>query len=71
MHGVFAGPIDTDMVRAMDMKKTSPEQLAAAILYRLEQGVEDISPDPFSEGALATWKRDPKELERTFASTMG
>jgi hypothetical protein len=34
-------------------------------------GVEDISPDPFSEGALATWKRDPKELERTFASTMG
>ena len=71
VHGVFAGPIDTDMVRAMDMKKTSPEQVAAAILQGLEQGVEDISPDPFSEGALATWKRDPKELERTFASTMG
>jgi NAD(P)-dependent dehydrogenase (short-subunit alcohol dehydrogenase family) len=71
VHGVLAGPIDTDMVRAMDMKKTSPEQVAAAILRGLEQGVEDISPDPFSEGALATWKRDPKELERTFASTMG
>lgn len=71
VHGVFPGPIDTDMVRGIDMKKTSPEDVARAILQGVEQGVEDISPDPVSEGALATWRTDPKELERQFATMMG
>lgn len=71
VHGVFAGPIDTDMVRAMDMPKTSPEQVAKAIVAGVELGQEDISPDPFSADVLAAWRRDPKGLERQFASTMG
>jgi short-subunit dehydrogenase len=71
VHAVFAGPIDTDMVSAMDMPKTSPEQVAKAIVDGVELDLEDISPDPFSEGVLATWRRDPKGLERQFASTMG
>jgi NAD(P)-dependent dehydrogenase (short-subunit alcohol dehydrogenase family) len=68
VHGVFAGPIDTDMIRGMEMEKTSPEEVARAILAGVEQGLEDITPDPFSVGVLATWKRDPKELERQFGS---
>ena len=71
VHGVFAGAIDTDMVRAMDMAKTSPADVARAIVSGLEQGVEDIFPDPMSQGLFATWRREPKELERQLASMSG
>jgi len=71
VHGVFAGAIDTDMVRAMQMTKTSPASVAAAIVEGVEQGLEDIFPDPMSRGASATWRSDPKELERQLASMSG
>ncbi|HYO97756.1 MAG TPA: SDR family NAD(P)-dependent oxidoreductase [Polyangiaceae bacterium] len=71
VHGAFPGPIDTDMVRAMEMKKTDADEVARAIVLGVEQGVEDISPDPVGQGALATWRRDPKLLERQFASMFG
>lgn len=71
VHGVFKGAIDTDMVRAMDMAKTSAEDVAKAIVDGVELGREDIFPDPMSQGAFATWRRDPKELERQLASMSG
>ena len=71
VHAVFAGAIDTDMVRAMDMPKTSPGQVAQAIVAGLEKDVEDIFPDPMSESLFAIWRRDPKELERQLASMSG
>jgi NAD(P)-dependent dehydrogenase (short-subunit alcohol dehydrogenase family) len=71
VHAVLAGAIDTDMVRAMNMPKTSPADVARAILDGLEQGTEEIFPDPMSQGAFATWRRDPKELERQLASMSG
>jgi NAD(P)-dependent dehydrogenase (short-subunit alcohol dehydrogenase family) len=67
VHGVFAGTIDTDMVRAMQVAKTSPGDVAQAIVEGVEQGLEDIFPDPTSRGAFATWRSDPKELERQLA----
>jgi NAD(P)-dependent dehydrogenase (short-subunit alcohol dehydrogenase family) len=67
VHGVFPGPIDTDMIRHFDMVKTSPEVVARAILEGVEQGLEDILPDPASQQMFAVWKRDPKALERQFA----
>jgi NAD(P)-dependent dehydrogenase (short-subunit alcohol dehydrogenase family) len=71
VHGVFAGAIDTDMVRAMTMAKTSPAAVARAIIEGVEHGEEDIFPDPMAQGAFATWRRDPKELERQLASLSG
>lgn len=71
VHAVFAGAIDTDMVRAMEMTKTSPEDVARAIVSGVERGVEDIFPDPMSKDLCATWRRDPKELERQLASMSG
>ena len=71
VHGVFAGAIDTDMVRAMDMAKTSPRDVARAIIEGVEQGDEDIFPDPMSKALFGTWRKDPKELERQFASMSG
>jgi NAD(P)-dependent dehydrogenase (short-subunit alcohol dehydrogenase family) len=71
VHAVFAGAIDTDMVKAMTMTKTSPIDVANAVVAGLEQGTEDIFPDPMSQAAFATWRRDPKELERQLASMSG
>lgn len=68
VHAVFPGPIDTDMVRSFAMAKTSPEVVAKAILAGVEQGLEEILPDPMSREMFARWKRDPKELERQLAN---
>jgi NAD(P)-dependent dehydrogenase (short-subunit alcohol dehydrogenase family) len=71
VHGVFAGAIDTDMTRGMEMPKASAADVAAAIFRGVEAGLEDIVPDAMSEGLFATWRRDPKELERQLASMSG
>jgi len=71
VHGVFAGAMDTDMVRSVSMPKASPAEVARAILSGIEQGKEDIFPDAMSQGAFATWRKDPKELERQLASMSG
>jgi len=71
VHAAFPGAIDTDMVRAMDMPKSSPESVAQGILAGLEQNQEDIFPDPMSRELLAIWRSDPKQLERQLAQMSG
>jgi len=71
VHGVFAGAIDTDMTKGMNIPKASPVDVARAIIKAVEADVEDIYPDAMSEGAFATWRRDPKELERQLAGLSG
>lgn len=68
VHAVFPGPIDTDMVRGMPMAKTSPEDVARAIVEGVEAGLEEILPDPASRQMFDVWKRDPKALERQLAT---
>jgi len=68
VHGVFPGAVDTDMIRAFDMPKTSPKEVANAILDGVEAGVEDIFPDPMSENGYKAWREDPKTLERQMGS---
>jgi len=71
VHAALPGAIDTDMVRAFEMAKTSPRQVAQAILAGVEQGLEEITPDPMSQELVAQWRRDPKQLERQLASMSG
>jgi NAD(P)-dependent dehydrogenase (short-subunit alcohol dehydrogenase family) len=71
VHGVFAGAIDTDMTRGMDMPKARPADVASAILRGVAAGTDDIFPDAMSEGISATWRSDPKQLERQMASMGG
>lgn len=71
VHAVLPGAIDTDMVRAIEMPKTSPELVARAILEGVELGVEDILPDPISREMFALWQRAPKALERQLAGMAG
>src|SRR5215468_12166691 len=49
VHAVLTGPVDTDMTRGLDIPKASPQPVARAIFDGVEQGEEDIFPDPMSE----------------------
>ena len=46
VHAVLTGPVDTDMSRGLDIPKASPESVARAIFDGVEQGEEEIFPDP-------------------------
>jgi NAD(P)-dependent dehydrogenase (short-subunit alcohol dehydrogenase family) len=69
VHGVFLGPVDTDMNRGFDIPKATTELAAAGIFDGLEKGEEDIFPDPMS-GSIADGYRGgvAKEFERQFAA---
>jgi NAD(P)-dependent dehydrogenase (short-subunit alcohol dehydrogenase family) len=69
VHAVLAGPIDTDMVGGLDVPKASPESVARAIFDGVEQGEEDIFPDPMSETMAESWRLGAaKALERQNAA---
>jgi NAD(P)-dependent dehydrogenase (short-subunit alcohol dehydrogenase family) len=65
---VLPGPIDTDMVKALPMPKTSPAETAKGVLAGIARGEEEIFPDPMAQQMGALWNRSHKEFERTFAS---
>jgi NAD(P)-dependent dehydrogenase (short-subunit alcohol dehydrogenase family) len=68
VHGVFPGAVDTDMIRAFEMPKTAPIDVAHAVLAGVEAGEEDIFPDPMSQQLYAAWRQDHKAVERQFAA---
>ena len=69
VHGVFLGPVDTDMNRGFNIPKASPESAAQGIFDGLERGEEDIFPDPASQSIAEAWRAGAaKELERQFAA---
>lgn len=68
VHAVFPGTIDTDMVRHMTAPKTSPADVARATLEEVARGSDEIFPDAMSRDLIATWRRDPRALERQFAA---
>jgi short-subunit dehydrogenase len=69
VHAVLAGPVDTDMVRGLDIPKASPESVARAIFDGVENGEEDIFPDPMAESMAESWRSGAaKALERQNAA---
>lgn len=62
------GPIDTDMVKLLQMPKTSPAETAKGLLAGIARGDEEIFPDPMAQQMGALWNKSPKEYERVFAS---
>jgi NAD(P)-dependent dehydrogenase (short-subunit alcohol dehydrogenase family) len=68
--GVYPGPIDTDMARPFETVKTAPEAAAHAILDGLEDGREEIFPDPTARELGELFLHDPKALEQQFAATV-
>ena len=69
VYAVLPGPIDTDMVRDLDVPKTPPEDVARAMLDGVERGDEDIFPDPMSQLLAEGWRLGvAKTLERQNAA---
>jgi NAD(P)-dependent dehydrogenase (short-subunit alcohol dehydrogenase family) len=68
VFGVYAGPVDTDMVRDLPLPKTSPSDVAFAILDGIEAGQEDIFPDPFAVDFSKRFESSPKASERQMAA---
>jgi NAD(P)-dependent dehydrogenase (short-subunit alcohol dehydrogenase family) len=57
VHAVLPGPVDTDMTRARNVPgKASPESVALAIFNAIDNGEEDIFPDPASAPLADSWR---------------
>ena len=68
VHAVLAGPIDTDMIRDVEVPKTLPAEVARAILDGMLAGREEIFPDPMSATIAAAWDSSAsKAMERANA----
>ena len=71
VHAVLTGPVDTDMSRGVDMPKASAESVARAIFDGVDQGAEEIFPDPMSQSMSRSWHSGvAKELERQYAGLL-
>jgi len=68
VFGVYAGPVDTDMTRGFELPKSSPRDVAFAILDGIEAGQEDIFPDPFAVDFGRQFASSPKASERQVAA---
>ena len=71
VFGVFPGAVDTDMLKGVEMPKTSPRAVADEILAGLEADSEDIFPDAMSKQLYALWAADHKGVEHQFAAMWG
>ena len=69
VYAVLPGPIDTEMVRTLDIPKTRPADVARATLDGVERGEEEIFPDPMSQVLADGWRAGvAKVLERQNAA---
>jgi hypothetical protein len=67
----MAGPTDTEMSRGLEIPKASPASVAAAIFDGVENGEEEIFPDPISATMAESWRNGAaKALERESAALL-
>jgi NAD(P)-dependent dehydrogenase (short-subunit alcohol dehydrogenase family) len=71
VHVVLAGFVDTDMTRGVDIPKASPQSVARAIFDGVENGEDEIFPDPASASMAESWRSGAaKTLERQYAALL-
>jgi NAD(P)-dependent dehydrogenase (short-subunit alcohol dehydrogenase family) len=68
--GVFPGPVDTAMSDGVPLDKVPPIQIAQAALQAVEQGIEDVYPDPVSQQFFTGISQNPKAVEKQFAGML-
>lgn len=69
VHAVLLGPVDTDMSADLDLDKAPPESVAHGVFDGIENGEEDIFPDPMSKNLADGWRNGScKGLERMSAA---
>lgn len=64
VHTVNPGPIDTDIIRSIEMDKAPVGPTAKNIVDSLIAGEIDIFPDAMSRQMLELWKNDYRQLEQ-------
>jgi NAD(P)-dependent dehydrogenase (short-subunit alcohol dehydrogenase family) len=62
VHAVLTGPVDTDMIRDLDIPKSSPQSVAQGIYDGVGNGEEDIFPDPLSATLADGWRAGPAKM---------
>ena len=71
VHAVLTGPTDTDMNRGLDIPKASAESVARAIFDGVQDGEEDIFPDPMSQSMAESWRSGAaKAFERRLSAPL-
>jgi NAD(P)-dependent dehydrogenase (short-subunit alcohol dehydrogenase family) len=66
---VFPGPVDVESCnRASPPLTLAPASLAQAIVQSLRAGVEDVYPGDVAQEWFATWRANPKVLERELSA---
>jgi len=69
VHAVLTGPTDTDMTAGFEIPKASPQSVARVIFDGVDNGEEDIFPDPMSASVADGWRGGPaKAMERQNAA---
>ena len=69
VHAVLTGPVDTDMSRGLQVPKPSAASVARSIWDGVEEGEEDIFPDPMSASLAEGWRSGAiKAMERQNAT---
>jgi NAD(P)-dependent dehydrogenase (short-subunit alcohol dehydrogenase family) len=71
VHAAMLGPVDTDMIRDLEIPKSSPDSVARGIFDGVENGDEEIFPDPMSASMAESWRSGAtKALERQNAALL-
>ena len=71
VHAVLTGVVDTDMTKGFDIPKASPETVARGIFDGVDNGQDEIFPDPMSESLAQNWRSGAaKALERQYAAVL-
>ena len=69
VHAVLTGPTDTEMTAGFEIPKASPQSVARFIFDGVDNGEEDIFPDPMSASVADGWRGGPaKAMERQNAA---
>jgi short-subunit dehydrogenase len=66
--GVYPGPIDTAMAEDYLIEKVPPSVVADAMIEALEQGIEDVIPDPMAQELYKGFRADAKAVERSMVA---
>ena len=71
VHAVLTGVVDTDMTRGLDIPKAAPDTVARGIFDGVDNGQEEIFPDPMSESLAQSWRSGAaKALERQYTALL-
>ena len=68
--GVYPGPVETEMVKDIDLPKASSTDVATRILDGVEAGADEVFPDAMAAGYAGPYEAGHKTLERNVAAML-